>query len=50
MKPSDNVANMQNANRGTSGQNRQHAQAQGNRGAQLSPKPGSGHSGKGGKI
>jgi hypothetical protein len=35
--PSSNAANMQNANRGTNGINRQYAQNQGNRGAQLNP-------------
>ena len=37
MKPSDNAANMQNANKGTPGTNRQFAQVHGNRGAQLNP-------------
>lgn len=37
MKPKDNQANMKNANKGTSGQNRQHAQVNGNRGKQLNP-------------
>ena len=31
IKPEDNRANMQNANKGTSGTNRQYDQAQGNR-------------------
>ncbi|GAB0172199.1 hypothetical protein [Helicobacter trogontum] len=35
--PQNNSANQQNANKGTSGVNRQYAQAQGNRGAQLNP-------------
>jgi hypothetical protein len=35
--PSNNAANMQNANRGTNGINRPYAQNQGNRGAQLNP-------------
>ncbi|MCC9597764.1 MULTISPECIES: hypothetical protein [unclassified Rubrivivax] len=39
MKPKDNASNMKNANRGTSGTNRQYDQAQGNRGKQLSPTP-----------
>ena len=34
--PKDNSANMPNANKGTSGTNRQYDQAQGNRGGQLS--------------
>ncbi|WP_336611676.1 hypothetical protein [Campylobacter sp. Cr9] len=37
MKPQDNAANMQNANKGVSGVNKQYAQNQGNRGAQLNP-------------
>jgi hypothetical protein len=37
IKPKDNEANMGNANRGTSGTNRQHDQSQGNRGKQLNP-------------
>ena len=32
--PQDNAANQQNANKGTSGTNRQYDQAQGNRGKQ----------------
>ena len=35
IKPADNQANMQNANRGTAGVNRQYSQVHGNRGAQL---------------
>ncbi|MHB0842055.1 hypothetical protein ACYCGP_04295 [Stutzerimonas nitrititolerans] len=35
--PSDNSANQQNPNNGTLGTNRQHDQAQGNRGKQLNP-------------
>ncbi|NLS14902.1 hypothetical protein HGP28_18760 [Vibrio sp. SM6] len=35
--PADNSANMKNANKGTSGTNRQYSQAQGNRGKQLNP-------------
>jgi len=37
IKPQDNTANMPNANRGTSGTNRQYDQVQGNRGKQLDP-------------
>lgn len=37
MKPQDNAANMQNANKGSNGVNKQYAQNQGNRGAQLNP-------------
>ena len=37
MKPKDNASNQKNANRGTRGTNKQHDQAQGNRGKQLSP-------------
>ncbi len=37
IKPSNNRANQQNANKGKLGTNRQHAQAQGNRGKQLNP-------------
>jgi hypothetical protein len=36
MKPADNAANMQNANKGTPGTNRQYDQNQGNRGRQTS--------------
>ncbi|WP_394953769.1 hypothetical protein [uncultured Helicobacter sp.] len=35
--PQNNAANMQNANKGTSGTNKQYAQNQGNRGKQLNP-------------
>lgn len=35
IKPQDNEANMQNANKGTPGTNRQYDQNQGNRGKQL---------------
>ncbi len=35
--PAENTANMQNANKGTRGINRQYDQNQGNRGAQLNP-------------
>ena len=37
IKPCDNVANMQNRNKGTRGINRQCAQSQGNRGKQKNP-------------
>lgn len=37
INPKNNTANSQNANKGTSGTNRQHDQAQGNRGKQLNP-------------
>lgn len=37
IKPADNAANMQNANKGTSGTNKQYDQSQGNRGKQLNP-------------
>lgn len=44
IKPSDSRANQQNANKGSSGTNHQHDQAQGNRGKQFNPnqKPGKG--------
>ena len=35
--PEDNQANMQNANKGTAGTNRQYSQNQGNRGEQKNP-------------
>lgn len=35
--PANNAANMQNANKGTAGTNRQYDQNQGNRGKQLNP-------------
>ena len=35
--PKDNQANQQNANKGSSGTNRQHDQAHGNRGKQVNP-------------
>ncbi len=35
--PANNSANQRNANKGTSGTNRQYDQAQGNRGKQLNP-------------
>jgi len=37
IRPSDNKANQANANKGTKGVNRQHAQVHGNRGKQLNP-------------
>lgn len=37
INPRDNSANQQNANKGTSGTNRQYDQAQGNRGKQMNP-------------
>lgn len=37
IKPTDNAANIQNANKGTSGTNKQYDQNQGNRGKQLNP-------------
>ncbi|MBO5730786.1 MAG: hypothetical protein J6R67_06290 [Treponema sp.] len=37
IKPEDNAANIQNANKGVPGQNRQRAQNQGNRGKQMNP-------------
>jgi hypothetical protein len=37
IKPNDNNANQQNSNKGTPGQNRHHAQNQGNRGKQSNP-------------
>lgn len=36
-KPSDNSSNQQNANKGSSGTNRQYDQGQGNRGGQMNP-------------
>ena len=35
--PKSNSSNQQNANKGTSGQNKQHSQVHGNRGKQLNP-------------
>lgn len=35
--PQQNQANQANANKGTSGQNKQHAKVHGNRGKQLNP-------------
>lgn len=35
--PKNNSANQSNANKGTSGQNKQRSQAQGNRGKQMNP-------------
>jgi len=46
IKPANNQANMQNANKGFSGTNRQHAQNQGNRGKQMNPNQQPGKSGK----
>lgn len=40
VKPADNAANIPNANKGTPGTNRQHDQAQGNRGTQMNPNQG----------
>ncbi|WP_199741497.1 hypothetical protein [Helicobacter sp. MIT 05-5293] len=37
ISPKDNQANMQNANKGTQGTNKQYDQNQGNRGKQLNP-------------
>ena len=37
ISPANNKANMHNANKGTKGVNRQHAQVHGNRGAQMNP-------------
>lgn len=37
VSPKNNSANMQNANKGTSGVNKQYARVQGNKGAQLNP-------------
>ncbi len=37
IKPQDNSANQQNANKGSNGTNRQYDQNQGNRGKQLNP-------------
>ena len=37
IKPANNAANMQNANKGTSGTNRHYDQNQGNRGKQMNP-------------
>jgi hypothetical protein len=38
IKPQDNTANQTNANKGTTGTNRQYDQAQGNRGKQIQQK------------
>ncbi|WP_281760970.1 hypothetical protein [Pseudodesulfovibrio nedwellii] len=40
ISPSNNSVNMPNANKGTSGTNRQYDQNQGNRGKQMNPNPG----------
>jgi hypothetical protein len=37
IRPQDNSANINNANKGSSGTNRQYDQGQGNRGKQLNP-------------
>lgn len=37
ISPANNSANQQNANRGTSGTNRQYDQVHGNRGGQMNP-------------
>jgi len=37
ISPQSNSANMKNANKGTSGVNRQYSQVQGNKGAQMNP-------------
>lgn len=37
IKPQDNAANIKNANKGTSGTNKQYDKNQGNRGEQLNP-------------
>lgn len=37
MSPKDNAANIQNANKGTKGVNKQYSQNQGNKGKQLNP-------------
>ena len=37
IKPKDNHSNQKNANKGTSGTNKQYDKAQGNRGKQLNP-------------
>lgn len=37
IKPQDNAANIKNANKGTSGTNKQYDKSQGNRGEQLNP-------------
>ena len=47
ISPSDNSANQQNPNKGTSGTNKAYDQAQGNRGKQLNPNQ-NGGGGKGG--
>jgi len=37
MKPKDNNSNQQNANKSTTGVNKQYAQVQGNKGQQMNP-------------
>ena len=50
VSPSDNSANQQNPNKGTSGTNKAYDQAQGNKGTQLNPnQKGGGNNGGGGK-
>jgi len=46
--PQNHPADMQNANKGVSGQNQTHAQNQGNRGAQMNPIPNAANQYKGG--
>lgn len=48
MTPQQNQSNMQNANKGTIGTNKQYSQNQGNRGTQLNPNQAGKSSGKGG--
>ena len=48
VSPSDNSANQQNPNKGTSGTNKAYDQAQGNRGTQQNSNKKGGGSGKGG--
>ena len=48
MSPSDNSANQQNPNKGTSGTNKAYDQAQGNRGTQQNPNQKGGGGGGGG--
>ena len=49
VSPSDNSANQQNPNKGTSGTNKAYDQAQGNRGTQLNPNQNGGKGGGGKK-
>lgn len=46
--PQQNQSNMLNANKGTSGTNKQYDQNQGNRGKQLNPTPNNANTYKGG--